>query len=289
MDGGIIRELASRMDRVAGQLDQLIGSVEGTVRNASATWFGADQERFYQDWNRSHRPLLMSLRADIQSLAMTARTNADQQDAASAAEAPSTSRGAGGAPLVTLGGEPVNFGLPDWIGPLLAAAGIGMTLTKLAELSAKYGISLAQWEPGVLNMLDDGGKLARSWGVVSLVGVATDGAGMVRDIIDGADPWKVGSDALGVAIDGVGVIFPEVGLAKGAWDVGYYIGDHYVAQIPAVQHAMNSLDNGALQVGARAVHGDIQTDPAAANRLVQRYSGVGGFFNWAHDSAVSLL
>src|SRR5690242_7404231 len=85
MDAGAIRDLAARMDQVAGTIDGLIGSVEGTVNQAGSHWFGADAGAFHDEWFRTHRPSLTVLLEDIRYLARTARTNAAEQDVASGA------------------------------------------------------------------------------------------------------------------------------------------------------------------------------------------------------------
>jgi hypothetical protein len=71
------------MHRVSGSIDGLIGSVEGTVNQAGAHWFGPDAGAFHDDWLRTHRPSLTVLLEDIRDLARTARTNAAEQDVAS--------------------------------------------------------------------------------------------------------------------------------------------------------------------------------------------------------------
>lgn len=83
MDAGVVRNLADQMDRLAGHLESLVGSVDGSVHQASSMWFGSDAGAFHEDWTRGHRPALTALAHDIRSLAGTARSNAVEQDSAS--------------------------------------------------------------------------------------------------------------------------------------------------------------------------------------------------------------
>lgn len=103
-----LRELAQRMSNAATSFDHMSGTLGSLV--VSARWDGSDGIQFLNEWNRSHRPALRQVVAEIRHCAERLTANAQAQDA--------TSRDGGGGISGLLGtwifgGGPPG-GLPDW-------------------------------------------------------------------------------------------------------------------------------------------------------------------------------
>ena len=119
----------------------------------------------------------------------------------------------------------------------------------------------------------------------SKIGEGITVVGQVYDLI--ASPGSVSeklAQVPGIGVNTAAIFVPQVAAAKVAWDAGYATGN-YLAQTPWMQdNVIQPTIDRSFNAGARAVGGDVHTDPAAAARLVERYEGAGGFFNFLHDS-----
>ncbi len=77
-----VRQLAAQMDNNAGQIEQLMGALNGALE--STEWIGPDRERFVGDWQNTFMPQLTAVANSLRDTANAARGNADQQEQASA-------------------------------------------------------------------------------------------------------------------------------------------------------------------------------------------------------------
>lgn len=82
MDIEGVRQLAAQMDSNAGQIDQLIGALNAALEGTE--WIGPDRERFVGDWHTTFVPQLTAVANTLRDTANAARSNADQQEQASA-------------------------------------------------------------------------------------------------------------------------------------------------------------------------------------------------------------
>lgn len=275
MDPGMIRGLADQLDRMADDLANLVGRVSGGVNRLGGTWRGADFDQLAHTWHGRNAAAITAIVGEVRRMATTARQNAAEQEQASGVngDIPSGWRlGEGG------------LNLDDARNFAMAATDLGITVVQLEQLGKQLGIPLREWEPGVLNHLDDATKLAKFGHALGVFGVAVDWAQVDIAAAHGEGISTIVGKSAIAALDSVGVAVPEVGLAIGAYQVGATIGTA-IAGSPAGQHVQYE----ALNVGASYIHGDPYTDPQAADDLVKRYEGAGGFINAMHDSIAGLF
>ena len=98
-DPAELRDLAAVFDSRAAALRLIEAQLTGRVQ--SSPWHGPDVNRFIADWNTSHRKVLVSAAALIDTVAEQLRANAEQQERASAADTGLTAAGVAAAPLRT--------------------------------------------------------------------------------------------------------------------------------------------------------------------------------------------
>lgn len=65
MDVDAVRVVAQRLTASAGQLDSIIGTIEGLVAQAFGAWDGQDVHDFQGWWTSQHRPKLQGLHQDL--------------------------------------------------------------------------------------------------------------------------------------------------------------------------------------------------------------------------------
>ncbi len=82
MDIEGVRQLAAQMDNNAAQIEQLRDALKGALE--STEWIGPDRERFVSDWDGAFMPQLTTVANSLRDTANAARSNADQQEQASA-------------------------------------------------------------------------------------------------------------------------------------------------------------------------------------------------------------
>lgn len=265
---------ADIFDRSAKQLSSVLGAVK---------WIGTVATRFSDLWNSQHSPKLYATSAFLRDNADLLRRQADQQDRAAgsdggqlrslrvgAVELPS-------APVLGLWnamapGTDLNKHMAEvifWGGKLNDAyefVGDFKSIQKLSGLSGLFK-GAASKVPGPLAVLGGG------WDVLQLVNNARAGNvdGSIRSGID-------------VAFDGVGLALPQVGLAKGAWDVGWQVGKfgHWVVgeKLGGDQHLIDNVIDSRYG-------GDLSV--AEATELGTRYDGWSGFGNFIGDGAASAV
>lgn len=134
MDASVVRQAASAIDSHAGDLDRVIGSVDGLVSEITGNWFGASATEFHESWAHRHRGALTALTTALHAYARVARTNADAQDRTSA-----VSEGSAGA--ASAGGQ---AGWSSWLAPVGL---IGPQLLKrMADTPRDVGRYPKTWE-----------------------------------------------------------------------------------------------------------------------------------------------
>ncbi len=104
-----LRLLATQFDRAADQLDSCRTAVGGAVR--TSPWQGPDAARFRGDWDGGHAGRVAAAASTLRAGAQHLRTNADQQEQASAVDGGGSGPGTGGPSGGSGGG-----GLFGWVG-----------------------------------------------------------------------------------------------------------------------------------------------------------------------------
>jgi WXG100 family type VII secretion target len=270
MDPGAVRGLADQLDHLGDDLTNLIGRVNGAVNRLGHTWHGEDFQQFAHTWHSRNAATITHVISELRQMATTAKQNAAEQEQAS--------RPAGDASGWTA--ERIESTAIDGVGLGLTVGGLSITAVQLERLSHEIGVPLKDLKVGELGDLETVSKLANLGHYLSVVGAGVDVAKVGIDFHDGANPWGTLYD---IAHAGIDVLAPDNPYVA-AWDVGTTIGTA-IADSPAGQHVQYE----ALNVGASYIHGDPYTDPTAANDLVKRYNGAGGFFNAMHDSVAGMF
>lgn len=280
MDAAVVRNTASAIDAHAGDLDRVIGSVDGLAAEIAANWFGEAADEFHASWAHRHRPALSGLAGALHDYARTARTNADSQDRASAASTASLGAvSVGGAVTSGAGrsGGGTVFGLPPSTVANLALLALPGSLG--AVMLAGQAINSAQ---DYLNSRVEGlGDLPMdaagmfTGDVQGYVSVDAHAERAIDDLVNGSYD-KLGGDAVSLGEDGAGLLWGgTAGRLISAYNTGHDIG-LMITQIPAVHRGMDQFENGVVAYG-QTQGGDIGT----------RYDGFSGFGNFVHDSAAT--
>jgi uncharacterized protein YukE len=82
-DVAALRLLAVQLSSSADELESLVGRLSGRVN--SAQWRGPDSDRFRGDWSQRYTGMIRNAASALRSASEAARTNAGQQETASAA------------------------------------------------------------------------------------------------------------------------------------------------------------------------------------------------------------
>lgn len=205
-----LRSLAQQFDRAADQLDTCRTSVGGSVR--ISPWQGPDAGRFRADWDSSHAGRIAAAASTLRTGARQLRTNADQQEQASAVDG-AAGGGSGGGGGAGSGGGGGFWGwvadradaVRDEFGNLLDAGGQLWDATGGSLLSGRWPrttevvASLIRWEgsafsAGVawmtagmveLNLFDDGEPYAgRPIPASGLITTPTDLSSLTASVTD---------------------------------------------------------------------------------------------------------
>lgn len=78
LDVMAINLLSRQLDAQSSEVDSMARELSGALANTE--WIGADQRRFLEEWESTHRPNLMRGRETLGSLARLARDNAAEQE-----------------------------------------------------------------------------------------------------------------------------------------------------------------------------------------------------------------
>lgn len=286
MDSDAVRGVATQLATQAQQLNAVASLVDRLIDQLDAIWVGGDAAEFAGWWRGQHRPALTACVQSLDGLASSARNNASAQDG--------TSAGDGGAIAAVLGvlrnADPLGTAgdVLGWI----TTAELGRELFT-ALRSAHITAPLSDLSPKtVWTMLGKGdGALNDFKGLdnkLGYVGLALGGVQVFQDFTSHASTGTKILDGSQEALDAVGMVVPEVGLAVGAFEAGAFIGTK-ISEIPAVHHQMDNYQNAVIAQGSKEVGGDVNTDSAAAQRLVDRYSGWSGPLHAVQDGLPSWM
>ena len=81
MDIPAVRQMATQMDTSAGEIEQLISRLTGTLNGTQ--WEGPDAVAFRGEWEGQHTASLRQVAERLRHVCLQARANADEQEAAS--------------------------------------------------------------------------------------------------------------------------------------------------------------------------------------------------------------
>lgn len=308
MDPAVVRELAAQLSQVAGQLAGVASHANTIVGHLASDWYGSEAERYAHEWQYQHRAQLASLSGLVQQLATTARTNADQQDAASTSL---TASGGGFSAVTSLVGPAELTGTDGPTGVFWDAIRYGLDVTSEDRQLISDGLQGAG-VVGLMGVLRTTGRIAPIFGnfpafriasdndeflrAVPLlgdvgkklpwVGIGLDGTEVLNGYAHGQVPWGA---MVNTGIDAVGMAVPEVAAAKLAWDLSTGTTKWFLTDTKAGKAFENNLSDAALGAGATQVGGDPTSDPHAAQALVNRYSGWRGPINATRDEFTGLF
>ena len=83
MDVDLVTGVATQLDGRAEAIGTATTDVDRLVDTAVSQWFGADAQKFVQEWQSQHRPALVAAMQALTQLSTTARRNVDEQRQAS--------------------------------------------------------------------------------------------------------------------------------------------------------------------------------------------------------------
>lgn len=276
---------AEQLEAVAAALGEAADVIDHNrvrINNGvhQAPWRGSSADRFRRDWDAIYVRHLTSAAGFLHAARTTLMRNAAEQRQASgvsgasgpATRVPSSAVATAGllssaflrglvlaAPRMTRDVATAH----DWVSH-------GKYVYDVAKDVEKYRVDV-----GRLHRVMSGavGKI----GPFDIVDAGFDAAALGASIGSGnvADAlWSTGH----VAVDVVSVAVPEVGLVYGAGSLGWWIGSYLGEKgAPVVaEDASRSLFHGKSTD---------ELTPDEAAQFSRRYEGVGGFANFAHDSA----
>lgn len=273
-DVGELRSLASRFDRTAAQINALTSTVGTQI--GTLGWIGPDADRFRMQWSGQLRSKLKSVAAALEEIGRIARTNANQQAAASEDNAGSGQNGPGADPTSQSTGSNV----PDIIGGGVQLAGLGQdSIDTIAELRDALGGAGGSFSEAIAKVARGLSKVKGLGPALGIASLGIDGDQFISSI-GGADGGKTVSAFLNTAVDALGLAVPPVGIA---WVAGTVIG----TGIADGAEKLWDYQGDGLEAGARALFGPNATvaslTPAQSEQLSNRYVGVGGVVNSVVD------
>jgi hypothetical protein len=315
-----LRDLARVVARQGERLEhEIVRGLDQAI--TISPWAGVDADSFTGSWRSSLIPMLRHASDALLEASRTLDRQATEQERASAGDGDLLPGGFPQGPFDTMP-YPILPDRNDWLRDLFKEgfdltgdiSGVAVDLTALIRSGALDGIDLSSLIervddldlggldaiPGALQMLSgitgmsqpgydpfaasdffqgllDTGSVVFSGadkvlgGAAGMLGAFTDGAQAYNDFTSG-NAWAGAYDAAHGIAAGVGVFVAPVGWCLGAWDAGVGIGTA-IGETPVFQ---SNLDE-ATQIGLEKVGGD-------PSKLVERYEGVGGFFNAEFDS-----
>jgi uncharacterized protein YukE len=301
MDVDLVEEKGRALKADAEKLSQLVRQIEATVRRLPAVWDGQDARDFVTSWWPRHKQALQQSVDAVSGLGQSALNNAAEQRRVSGstggADPGATTAGvASGSGVSATDGFDLLKSGGDLTGALAqaswlkgGAAGLGIVGATGALLSGDNGpdgqLTLLSSLAGGVESVAKGAVGDVAGGVGGALSVGADGYKTYEDIQNNNVGGAVFDGVHGVAT-GVGIAIPVVGECVMAADVGIGIGtiagNAYVSSGYGQQQLQSAYD-----VGAGYVKQPGMTDVETADAMVDRYSGVGGFFNFEFDSGVS--
>lgn len=260
------------LDRVARQIGawaSLLAQYRLTlnVQLHSAPWYGQEADRFRSEWNSRLAPSLAATSDALHTASAALRHNAEQQRNASgvgAGHGPGQSAD-GGAGLRQLFER---FDTPLAIGNGLALIAHTLVKQKVGRVAIKdFRTFVKQFKKFERHLPP---PLERFTRVFQIGTVLNEASKTLYDLEHGdispSQVFHLGWDAA--------AFVPVVGEMEGAWDVGTGIGTFLANTFHTSDGLWNLASSG---------QGDIYHDPAAADRLVKRYSGAFGIVHFGKD------
>lgn len=83
MDVQEIRNVGAQLKTQAGQIEQVISTIDGLISTAIGNWTGTDADQFQDWWNSQHKPALTNAKNAIEGLGQSALNNASEQESVS--------------------------------------------------------------------------------------------------------------------------------------------------------------------------------------------------------------
>ncbi len=81
MDIPGVRQMATQMDSAAGEIESLMARLSSMLEGTQ--WVGNDATNFRSEWSGAHCASLRQISERLRQVSQVARSNADQQEAAS--------------------------------------------------------------------------------------------------------------------------------------------------------------------------------------------------------------
>lgn len=178
MDVELVSGVATQLDGQAAAIGAAAADVDRLVDSAVSQWFGADAQKFVQEWQAQHRPALVTALQALAQLSATAKRNvAEQQLASGAGGEPRCSTVADGhlsscAQTVTTGSAPKDVrGLLGLLPGAYTQPG-GVSVTFIGAGAGRRAIvsvsGTEEWNFGGTNVDDMSTNLSNAFGLSNL-------------------------------------------------------------------------------------------------------------------------
>jgi len=257
-----VQRSAKEFDRAAGTLRSVGKAMDRIL--PTIPWSGRSVELFKQDWSAS-RKLLTDGAQTMSDLTKTIMRNWQEQSDKSESASGSGVR----PPIGNSGG--------GWSGRERFESGLFIATTgdDLRSFIQDFH-SLKKWK-GLTGLFHHGSKL--KIGPLAVIGTGWDTFNLFESVGAGNVDGGIRS-GIDVGFGLGGMAFPHVGLAKGAWDVGYQIGKGidwvFGEKLGGHQAFIDSviIDRYGGQLSS-----------SEADDLAHRYDGVSGFGHYLGDNA----
>jgi uncharacterized protein YukE len=79
MDVDAVLTVSKKLHTEAGQIDALIGKIQGIVNSLPGIWDGPDATQFVNEWWPEHKKTLQNASSHIEGLSKSAKNNAEEQ------------------------------------------------------------------------------------------------------------------------------------------------------------------------------------------------------------------
>ncbi len=248
--GETLKASADKVDTQMRALDKLVGS---------AGWVGPTAVKFKIQWWPSHRSTMARMVVELREFGRSAAANADEQVEASRAA------------VNPVAGSWFDGRVQQDISNSISGAG---DVKDLYTFFKDYDV--LKKLKGFEDLLH---RSPVKIGFLDVIGTGWDASKLFDAIHRGSLDGGIRS-GLDVGFDVGGVAFPVIGLAKGAWDIGWDIGKATDWLIGEKLGGHQSFINSVIQ----DQYGGSLT-PSEAADLSHRYDGVSGFGNFVMDNA----
>jgi hypothetical protein len=263
-------------DVYAAEIKRFVTQIEKLIGNSNGSWVGKDASDF-RSWWPAKRAKLTAIGDDLHGYGQSALNNAKEQRAASGEGQGSLSPG-----LFAYPGGTANFGdgaISRWLNdPKRFTDDVLFSGNKTQDI-ANFAKDFKDIEK--LTGLKDLFKYTPKAGMspVGYLGFGWDAAKLFKNVADGSvdGGFRSGID---VGFDIAGTAFPTVGLAKGAWDLGWQVGkgiDWVFGEKLGGHQAF--IDSVMIDK-----YGSTNLTVAQADQLSHNYDGWSGFGHFVGDN-----